>query len=106
MNKAFKLSQEDFKTFEKKSNSDNIKKNLHFCYFAENKSSLSIKIYFLENYKKYQALNIIYPGIGMSDIIPKNSNKKYRLEHFNVKEDISIFMIEKTGKSKLIHGKA
>ena len=101
MNKAFKLSQEDFKVFEKKSNSDNIKKNLHFCYFAENKSSLSIKIYFLENYKKYQALNIIYPGIGISDIIPKSSNKKYRLEHFNVKEDISIFMIEKTGKSKL-----
>ena len=101
MNKAVKLAEEDFKILEKKSNSDASKKNLHFCYYAESTSSISIKIYFLENYKKYQALSILYPGLSVSDIIPKNSYKQYRLEHFNIKEDISIFMVQKTGKNKL-----
>ena len=101
MNKVFKLTKGDLEIFEKKSSDDNHKKNLHFCYYAESTSSISIKIYFYENYKKYQALNILYPGIGSSDIIPKNSYKQYRLEHFNIKEDISIFLVSKTGTNKL-----
>ena len=100
LNKAIKLTSEDIKSLEKRSNE--IEKNyLHFCYFAENNSSLSMKIYFLENYKKFQALNIIYPGIGSADIIPNNSYKKYRLEYFNIEEDISCYLFNKNGKNKL-----
>ena len=99
-NKAVKIGEADIKNFEKKSNTKD-STNLHFCYFAENNSSFSMKMYFFENYKKYQALNIIYPGIGVSDIIPKSSFKKYRLEYFNIQEDISFFLMEKTGKNKL-----
>ena len=98
-NKAVKISETDLKNFNKKSNTKDTN-NLYFCYFAENSSSFSIKMYFFENYKKYQALNVIYPGIGVSDIIPKNSFKKYRLEYFNIREDISFFLVQKTGKNK------
>ena len=100
ISKAIKLSSDDLKILEKKGNDDE-KNNLHFCYFAEMNSSFSMKIYYLENYKKYQALNVIYPGIGAEDIIPKNSYKKYRLEHFDVKEDLSFNLYQKTGKQKL-----
>ena len=38
-----------------------------------------MKLYFLENYKKYQALNILYPGVGVQDIIPKIQLKNSKL---------------------------
>lgn len=99
-NKAIKITKDDIKFFEK--NNNNEKKNsLNFCYYAENNSSLSMKLYFLENYKKYQALNILYPGVGVQDIIPKNSIKKYKIEFFNIREDMIFYMYEKTGKCKL-----
>ena len=58
-------------------------------------------MYFFENYKKYQVLNVIYPGLGVSDYIPKNSIKKYKLEYFNIKEDISLYSNRVSGKIKL-----
>ena len=100
MNKAIKITVDNLKELEKMSY-DNDKKNLNFCYFAESRSSFSVKVYFLENFKKYQALNVMYPGIGISDIIPKNSFKKYRLELFNIMEDIFVSMTQTYGKSKL-----
>ena len=51
MNKAIKITVDNLKELEKMSN-DNDKKNLNFCYFAETKSSFSVKVYFLENFKK------------------------------------------------------
>ena len=50
------------------------KNSLKFCYYAENNSSLSMKLYFLENYKKYHVLNILYSGVRVQDIIPKKFN--------------------------------
>ena len=98
-NKAIRITENDIKDFEKKSSND--KDELNFCFFAEKNSSFSIKMYFFENYKKYQALNVIYPGLGVSDYIPKNSIKKYKLEYFNIKEDISLYSNRVSGKIKL-----
>ena len=103
-NKAIHLSENDIKNLEKKNFIINPNKNnnqLHFCFYAENPSSFSMKMYFLENYNKFQALNVIYPGIGVSDVIPKNSIKKYKLEYFNIQKDISFYLLHKTGKMKL-----
>ena len=55
------------------------KNSLNFCYYSENNSSLSMKLYFLENYKKYQALNILYPGVWVQDIIPRIQLKNSKL---------------------------
>ena len=97
--KAIKLTKENFKNFGKFN--DNEQNFLYFCYFAEKTTSLSLKVYFLENYKRLQALNILYAGIEIEDIIPKNSLKKYKLEHFNIEQDIGIVLVEQSGKPKL-----
>ena len=97
--KAIKFTKEDFKNFGKfKDNEQNF---LNFCFYAEKSTSLSLKVYFLENYKRLQALNIIYSGIEIEDIIPKNAVKKYKLEHFDIEKDISIFLLEYGGSPKL-----
>ena len=98
-NKAILLNKEDYKNFG--TFKENEKNYLNFCFFAEKSTSLSMKVYFLENYKRLQALNVIYAGIPVEDIIPKKSVKKYRLEHFNTYKDISINLEQKTGEPKL-----
>ena len=100
-NKAIHLGEKEIKHFERWSDDDKNNNELNFCFFAENPSSISIKMYFFENYKKFQALNVIYPGIGVADVIPQNSFKKYKLEYFNIKKDIMFFLAQKTGKMKL-----
>ena len=60
-----------------------------------------MKLYFLQNYKNYHVLNILYTGVRVQDIIPKNSIKKYKIEFFNIREDKIFYMYEKTGKCKL-----
>ena len=100
-NKAIKLNKNDLKNLEKFGLNEDKNKKLNFCFFAENNSSFSLKIYFLENYKKYQALNILYPGIGVQDIIPKKALKKYKLESFKIEEDIIMYTEKKTGTHKL-----
>ena len=45
--KAIKLTKENFKNFGKFN--DNEQNFLYFCYFAEKTTSLSLKVYFLEN---------------------------------------------------------
>ena len=97
--KAIKFTKDNFKnlgTFK------NAQQNFfNFCFFAEKNTSLSLKVYFFENYKRLQALNIIYPGLENEDIIPQNSLKKYSLQHFNFEKDIMLFALEKSGKIKL-----
>ena len=99
-NKVIKLSKEELKK-----NEDNQKEGgnstLYFCFYAEINTSFSMKIYYLNNYKKLQLSNIIYPGIGIEDIIPKNSVTKYKMEHFDVDNDLYIYLEPKQGKSKL-----
>ena len=97
--KAIKLTRDNFDDFGRIN--ANGQTFLNFCFYAEKTTSLSFKVYFLENYKRLQALNIIYAGIETEDIIPKKSLKKYKLEHFNIEQDISIFLFEKSGKTKL-----
>ena len=91
-----KSNYEKFGTF-----TENEKNSLNFCFYAEKDTSLSLKVYFLDNYKNLQALSVIYAGIGVEDIIPHNSIKKYKLEHFNIDKDILITLSGKTGDSKL-----
>ena len=97
--KALKLTKDNFNTYGKFN--ENEQNFLNFCFYAEKSSSLSLKVYFLENYKRFQALNTIYAGIEIEDIIPKYSLKKYKLEHFDIEQDLSIYLIENSGKPKL-----
>ena len=99
-NKVIKLSKEEFKKYEnnKKEGGDS---TLNFCFYAEANTSFSMKIYYLDNYKKLQLSNIIYPGIGIEDIIPKKSVTKYKMEHFDVENDLYIYLEPKQGKTKL-----
>ena len=98
-NKAIHLTTNEYKNFGNFIR--NTKNYLYFCFFAEKSSSLSMKVYFLENYKRLQSLNIIYPAIPVEDIIPKNSVKKYKLEHYNIESDIHINLVQKIGTIKL-----
>ena len=97
--KVIKLTKENFKNYGKFN--DKEQNFLNFCYFAETASSISLRAFFLEHYKKFQALNIIYAGIKADDIIPKKGIKKYKLEHFNIEQDINIFSLEKSGAIKV-----
>jgi len=98
-NKAIRLTQNEFKNYGKYNDDEDT--FLHFCFYAEKSTSLSIKIYLMENYKNLQKLNEIYPGIKMEDILSKGSLNRYRLEHFDIKNDLSVTLTEKTGKAKL-----
>ena len=98
-NKVIRLTPNEFKTYGKYN--DDQDTFLHFCYYAEKSSSLSIKISLLENFKILQKLNEIYPGIKQEDVIPKNSLNRYRMEHFDIKNSLTITLTQKTGKSKL-----
>jgi len=98
-NKIIKLSKEELKKFGNNKNEKNT--TLNFCFYAEVNTSLSMKIYYLNNYKKIQLSNTIYPGIGIEDIIPKKSVTKYKLEHFDIDNDLYIYLEPKQGKSKL-----
>ena len=98
-NKVIHLTYEDFKNFGKYESND--KTRLNFCYYAEKNTSLSIKANLLENFKKIQTLNYIYPGIKAEDILPAKSLTRYRMEHFSIKNDLYIFLKKKTGNLKL-----
>jgi hypothetical protein len=71
---------------------------LRFCYFAEKSSSLAMKIYFMENYKKLQKLNEIYPGIKYEDVLPRTSLNRYKMQFFDISNDLTITLKKKSGK--------
>ena len=98
-NKVIRLTQNEFKNYGKYNDQEDT--FLHFCFYAEKSTSLSMKIYLMENYKNLQKLNEIYPGIKMEDILSKKSLNRYRLEHFDIKNDLSVTLTQKTGKAKL-----
>ena len=98
-NKAIHLTNKDFQSYGQYN--DRGWSNLHFCFYAEKSTSLAIKIYFMENYKKLQKLNEIYPGIKFEDVLPKNSLNRYRMQFFDINNDLSITLTQKFGKSKL-----
>ena len=98
-NKAIRLTKDNFKKY----GSFNEGKDtfLNFCFYAEKDSSLAIKINLLENFKNIQTLNYIYPGIKIEDILPKKSLTRYKMENFNIENDLNIFLTQKTGNTKL-----
>ena len=98
-NKAIRLTKDNFKKY----GSFNEGKDtfLNFCFYGEKDSSLAIKINLLENFKNIQTLNYIYPGIKIEDILPKKSLTRYKIEHFNIENDLNIFLTQKTGNTKL-----
>ena len=98
-NKVIKLTKEEVNKYKKYDSKKNI--IFPFCFYAEKNTSLSMKMYMFENYKKIQSINKIYPGIGIEDIIPGKSVTKYKLEHFDIEKDLSIYLSPKEGKSKL-----
>ena len=98
-NKAIRLTSDNFKKYG--SYNENKATLLNFCFYAEKSSSLSIKMHFLENYKYLQNLNYIYPGIRIEDILPKKSLTKYKMEHFNIQNDLNVFLTQKSGNPKL-----
>ena len=98
-NKAIRLTKDNFKKY----GSFNEGKDtfLNFCFYGEKDSSLAIKINLLENFKNIQTLNYIYPGIKIEDILPKKSLTRYKMENFNIENDLNIFLTQKTGNTKL-----
>ena len=99
-NRVIHLTEKNFKNFGQ-NNNNNKKTHLNFCFFAEKASSLSIKIYFFENFKKIQKFNYIYPGIKIEDILPQKSLTKYNMIEFNIEKDLSISLTQKKGNPKL-----
>ena len=98
-NKAIHLTKKDIQSYGK--NNQNDQSQLHFCFYAEKDAALSIRVYLLENLKRIQGLNYIMPGIKIEDYLPEKSLTRYRMEHFNVDNDLSIYLKPKTGKSHL-----
>ena len=98
-NRAIHLTLENFRTY----GSFNYQSEtpLYFCFYGEKNTSLSLKVYLYENFKKIQKLNYIYPGLKIEDILPKRSLTRYRLELFDVDKGINIFLNRKSGKPKL-----
>ena len=98
-NKAIRLTKNNFQKYGIfKENEQN---KLYFCFYAVKNTSFSMKIYFMENYKRLQALNFIYAGIGIEDIIPRRSIKKYKMEHFNIENDIDLMLEQHSGQPRL-----
>ena len=98
-NKAIHLTKSEFENY---GQYDNKKETfLNFCFYAEKNTSLSIKIHLLENFKNIQTLNYIYPGIKTEDILPPKSLTRYKIEHFNIENDINIFLTKRTGNAIL-----
>ena len=98
-NKAIHLTKKDIQSYGK--NNQNDQSQLHFCFYAEKDAALSIRVYLLENLKRIQGLNYIMPGIKIEDYLPEKSLTRYRMEHFNVDNDLSIYLKPKTGKPHL-----
>jgi len=98
-NKAIRLTKDNYKRYGKFN--ENEQNKLYFCFYAVKDTSFSMKIYFLQNFKRLQALNIIYAGIGVEDVIPKKSIKKYKMEHFNVENDITLTLEQNNGNPRL-----
>ena len=98
-NRAIRLTSDKLKNFGKLNELEET--HLNFCFYAEKSSSLSLKIHLLENYKNIQTLNYIYPGIKIEDILPKKSLTRYRMEFFDIHNDLSIFLTKKSGNPKL-----
>ena len=98
-NKAIHLTKDNFKNYGRYN--DYEETPLNFCFYAEKDSSFSIKMHLLENFKNIQNLNYIYPGIKIEDVLPKKSLTKYKMEHFNIENDLNIFLTKKSGNSKL-----
>ena len=98
-NKVIHLTKNNFKKYgEYKDDEDT---NLNFCFYAEKKTSLSIRIHLLENFKIIQTLNYIYPGIRIEDLLPKKSLTRYKMENFDINNDLYLYLNQKTGKPKL-----
>ena len=97
--KLIHLTKENIKKF-KDYNINDIT-YLNFCFYAEQKTSLAIKIYLYENYKQYQKFNYIYPELRSEYILPKNSFTSYKLELFRKNNDLKIFLFKKAGNPKL-----
>ena len=98
-NKAIHITQKDLQSYGKYN--QNGETQLHFCFYSRKESSLSIKVYLLENFKRIQGLNYILPGIKIEDFLPKKSLTRYRMEHFNIDNDLSIYLRPKAGKANL-----
>ena len=98
-NRAIHLTKENFKNYGKFN--DNEETLLNFCFYAEKNTSLAIKLHLLENFKKIQTLNYIYPGIKIEDILPQKSLTKYKMINFNIENDLNIFLTQKKGNPKL-----
>ena len=98
-NKAIRLTKDNFKNY----GTFNEGKDtyLYFCFYAEKDSSYTIKMSLLENFKNIQTLNYIYPGIKIEDILPKKSITRYKMENFNIENDLNIFLTKRTGNTKL-----
>ena len=98
-NRVIHLTSENFKTY----GSFNYESEtpLYFCFYGEKNTSLSLKVYLYENFKKIQKLNYIYPGLKIEDILPKRSLTRYRMELFDIEKGINIFLKHKSGKPKL-----
>ena len=97
--KLIHLTKENIKNF--KDYNINDKTYLNFCYYAEQKTSLAIKIYLYDNYKQYQKFNYIYPDLRSEYILPKNSFTSYKLQLFRKNNDFKIFLFKKAGNPKL-----
>jgi len=98
-NRAIHLTKDDFKDYGSPNNNGDTL--LNFCFYAEKNSSLSMKIYFLEDFKKIQTLNYIYPGLRVEDILPKRSLTRYMMQNFDIEKDLNIYLTQKSGNSKL-----
>ena len=96
INLKSELRSQKFGNFNKMKPND-----LHFCIYANEETSLSLRIYYLNQANDIQNLNIVYPGITIEDYLPKNTLTKYRLEDFDIKRDIYIYLNTQQGKQKL-----
>ena len=98
-NKAIILTKDDLQSYGKYEEFGETQ--LYFCFYAQKDASLSIKAYLMENFKRIQGLNYILPGIKIEDFLPKKSLTRYRMEHFNVDNDLSVYLRPKSGKANL-----
>ena len=70
-NRIIHLTSDNFRSYGSFSQYNDT--SLYFCFYGEKNTSLSLKVYLYENFKKIQKLNYIYPGLKIEDILPKRS---------------------------------
>ena len=98
-NRAIHLTSENLKSYGRFNQDSDTP--LYFCFYGEKNTSLSLKVYLYENFKKIQKLNYIYPGLKIEDILPKRSLTRYGLELLFEDKGINIYLNYKSGKPKL-----